>query len=70
MTILVTMFGGRFLDHATAISIWICAIIVMSVLFFVGFAWARLVPAVVSLVMAIITWGFFVWLALRDTDVL
>ncbi len=65
---IVTMtFGQRFLDHAGSVGIWICATVVMCVLVFGAFAWARRVPAVVSLVLGIVTWGVFVWIALRAT---
>ena len=57
-------FGGRFLDHSNSVSIWICATIAMCILVFGSFAWARCVPAAISLVLGIITWGVFVWMAL------
>ena len=70
LMIVGTVFGHPFLDHASALSIWICGTIAITVLVFGAIAWARLVPAAVSLVLAIITWGVFVWLALRMTHVL
>ena len=64
------LFCRPFLDHASAVSIWICATVTLGVLVFGAIAWARLVPAAVSLTLAIITWGAFVWIALRQTHVL
>lgn len=57
-------FGRRFLDHASSVSIWICATIAMCALYFGVFAWARRVPASVSLTLGIVTWGVFAWMAL------
>lgn len=68
--IVAGIFGRHFLDHASGMMIWVCATVVISVLAGCVFLWARFVPATVSLILAIITWGAFVWLALRETHVL
>jgi len=60
-------FGRRFLDHASSVSIWIWATIAMCALVFGGITWARRVPAAVSLVLGIVTWGVFLWMAMRET---
>jgi predicted MFS family arabinose efflux permease len=70
LMIVGTIFGRRFLDHASSVSIWICATVVMVAMVFGAIAWARRVPAAVSLILAIVTWGVFVWLALRETHIL
>ena len=61
------LFGRPFLDHASGVSIWICGTVAIAILVFGAIAWARIVPAAVSLLLAIITWGAFVWIALRAT---
>jgi hypothetical protein len=68
--IIGVMFGRPFLDHASSVSIWLASTVAIAVLIFVGIVWARLVPAAISLTLAIITWGAFVWIALRQTHVL
>ncbi|MGC3991256.1 MAG: hypothetical protein QM796_16565 [Chthoniobacteraceae bacterium] len=65
-----TVFGEHFLDHASAVSLWMAAVVSMSVLLCCTLLWARLVPAAVSLGLAVVAWGAFVWLALRATQVL
>lgn len=70
LLIVVTAFGRRFLDHASSMRIWICATVTMCALVFGAIVWARRVPAAVSLVLGIITWGVLVWLALRQTHII
>jgi hypothetical protein len=65
-----TIFGRRFLDQASSVRIWVWMTIAMCVLVFGAIVWARRVPALVSLVLGIVTWGVFVWLALREGGVL
>src|ERR1051326_7075451 len=60
-----TMFGHSFLEHAIAMRIWICATIAISVLVFGAITWTRWIPAEVSLELAIVAWGAFVWIVLR-----
>jgi hypothetical protein len=67
LMVAVMTFGRRFFDHASSVSIWICATVVMCILVFGGIAWARRIPARVSFVLGIIAWGVFVWMALRGT---
>ncbi len=57
-------FGKRLLDHASSVSIWICATIAICVWVFGALAWGRRIPAAVSLVLGIATWAVFVWMAL------
>jgi len=59
--------GSTFLEHASAISIWICGTAVVIASYFGATAWARFVPAVISLVLAIIAWGAFAWIFLEKT---
>lgn len=63
--IVVTAFGQRFLSHAGAVSIWIAAVVAMTVLFLGTFALARVLPAAVSLVLGIIVWAVFALLVLH-----
>lgn len=58
-----TVLGGHFLDRASFVSIWIVATVATCFLFFGIIVWARLVPAAVSLILAIMTWGVVIWLA-------
>jgi hypothetical protein len=70
LMILGTIFGRRFLDHASLVRIWIWAVIAMCVLVFGAIVWARRVPASVSLILSVLAWGFFIWLAFREGRVL
>jgi hypothetical protein len=70
LMIVGTLFGQPFLDHASAVSTWICGTVAIAVVVFGAIAWARVVPAAVSLTLAILTWGAFVWIMLRQTHVL
>ena len=63
-------FGDRFLAHAGALTLGICATVVISALIYGTFIWARWIPAAVSLSLAIITWVVAVWMALRKTHIL
>ena len=62
--------GEPILNRASALLIFILTAVSVVVLFFGAFAWARLVPAAISLLLAILTWGGFVWFALWKTHVL
>jgi hypothetical protein len=64
LMILCMAFGRRFLDHASSVSIWICATVAMCALFFGTYTWARRVPAAISLILSIVTWGVFAWMML------
>jgi len=68
--IVCMQFGQRFLDHASALSIWVAATVAMAIFFFTTLAWARLVPAGVSLVLGIIAWVVFALLMLHAQHVL
>jgi hypothetical protein len=54
--------GSTFMDRANAIYLWLASVIVITAVFFASVVWSRLVPAAVSLILAIITWGLVVWL--------
>jgi len=69
MFLFVTL-GEPILDHASALMIWIFTTVLLVLLLFGAFAWARLVPAAISLLLAIVTWGAFVWFTLWKTHVL
>jgi len=56
-----------FFDHASNLKIWISSITALSVFAVALIVWAQRVPAKVSLVLGIVTWGAFVWLALKET---
>ena len=62
--------GKPILDHASAFIIWMVATVSIVLCFFGVIAWARLVPAAVSLLLAIVTWGGLVWFMLWKTHVL
>jgi hypothetical protein len=62
--------GAGFLKHASTLSIWVGAVIVISLMAFGLVVWAKRIPAPVSLVLGIITWVAFIWLALIKTHVL
>jgi hypothetical protein len=70
LIIAVTTFGRRFMDRASSVSIWIWATVAMCILVFGAIAWARRVPAIVSLALGIVAWVVFVFLALRQTHIL
>lgn len=55
--------GGRFLDHASPVSLWIAVTSAMCLFVFGAIAWARRVPAAVSLVLGLVAWAVFAWLA-------
>ena len=61
---------GPFLEHASAKSIWLYATIAMASFFFGLRVWAKSVPAVVSLVLGLITYGIFALLVWRRSGVL
>jgi hypothetical protein len=64
------LFGVPFLEHASAMSLWIYGTVLIAVLVFGAIAWVRFVPAAVSLTLATIAWGAFGWIVLRRTHVL
>lgn len=71
----VFMLGGislarGFFDRVSILVLWLSATVVISIMAFGLVVWVRRVPAAVSLVLGIITWGVFVWLALRETHIL
>ena len=70
LALLAMTLGERILDHASALIIWIFATACIVLCVFGAIAWARLVPATVSLLLAIITWGGLVWFMLWKTQVL
>lgn len=55
------------LDHAGTVKIWVSVIITFVVFAFALMLWAQRVPAKVSLILGIITWGAAVWFFLRKT---
>jgi hypothetical protein len=54
----------RFLENANGLTIWICFVVIGSILAFGILLW-RFVPAAISLVLGIITWGAVVWMWVR-----
>lgn len=70
MFIIGGIFGQSFLDHARPVSIWIASTITGCVVIFGATAWARKVPAAVSLLLTFITWALFLLLALHRTHIL
>jgi hypothetical protein len=56
--------GRHFLEHASGLVLWIYFVVVATSLAFGVLLW-RFVPAVISLVLAIITWGTVVWMYVR-----
>lgn len=65
-----TLLAGEFLDRASALSLWLCATVVIAAMAFGLVVWTRHIPAGVSLTLGVITWGLFVWLVLRVTHIL
>lgn len=61
---------SSFLDRADALSLGVAWTVVVALLVFGSFTWARIVPAAVSLILAILTWAIFVWIMLRQSHVL
>ena len=56
--------GRRFLENASGLTIWIGFVAIGYVLAFGMLLW-RFVPAVISLILGIITWGALAWLMVR-----
>jgi hypothetical protein len=58
------ILGRQFLEHASGLILWICFVVFGSGLAFSMFLW-RFVPAAISLILGIITWGAFVWMMVK-----
>lgn len=50
-----------FFNHAGAVLVWPVTAVAVMVFAAAGYFWARIVPAVVSLVLGILAWGAFAW---------
>jgi hypothetical protein len=56
-----------FLKHGSVVTIWLISTAAICVLYFGTKAWCIVAPAGISLVLALVAWGFFVWMALKRT---
>jgi hypothetical protein len=55
--------GHSFLDRAGAVSIWFYMMGCLAVLGLCTFLWARFVPALVSVIVAVAVWGVMFWMS-------
>src|SRR6185295_241971 len=59
LMVIVEIFGRRSFEYAGPLCLWICITVAMCASVFGCIAWARRVPAMVSLLLGALSWGVF-----------